>query len=74
MIVGTELIPPARPYFPQPDIEEMKTHLEKILTSRMQTLGEYAKQFEQMFATIAQAKRAVAVNSGTSALEIALRT
>ena len=43
------------------------------MNSGMLTLGEYTKQFEQMFATVSKVKHAVAVNSGTSALEIALR-
>jgi len=71
--MSTDLIPPAKPYFPKSDIEEMKTHLEKILNSGMLTLGEYTKQFEQLFAGMTGVKHAVAVNSGTSALEIALR-
>jgi len=71
---GIDFIPPAKPYFPDSDIEEMKNHLGKILNSGMLTLGEYTKQFEQGFATIASVKHAIAVNSGTSALEIALRT
>jgi perosamine synthetase len=72
--ISNELIPPAKPYFPKSDIEEMKTHLERILNSGMLTLGEYTKQFEQLFATYTGVKQAIAVNSGTSALEIALRT
>jgi len=39
----------------------------------MLTLGEYTKLFESDFAGLCRAKHAVAVNSGTSALEIALR-
>ena len=72
--MSTENIPPARPYFPKSDIEEMKVHVERILNSGMLTLGEYTKQFEQMFAATTNVKHAIAVNSGTSALEIALRT
>ena len=71
--VSGEIIPPARPYFPKADIEEMKVQLEKILSLGMLTLGEYTKQFEQMFAATTNVKHAIAVNSGTSALEIALR-
>jgi dTDP-4-amino-4,6-dideoxygalactose transaminase len=72
-IESSQLIPPAKPYFPKADIEEMKFHLEKILDSGMLTLGEYTKQFEQMFASSVNVKHAIAVNSGTSALEIAIR-
>jgi dTDP-4-amino-4,6-dideoxygalactose transaminase len=74
MASSSQLIPPAKPYFPKSDIEEMKTHVEKILNSGMLTLGEYTKQFEEMFASVSNVKYGVAVNSGTSALEIALRT
>jgi hypothetical protein len=48
-------------------------HPDKILTSGRLTLGEYARDFERQFADAARVRRAVAVNSGTSALEIALR-
>ena len=72
--MGTEFIPPAKPYFPQSDIDEFKSCVEKILHSGMLTLGEFTKQFEQTFATSANVKHAIAVNSGTSALEISLRT
>lgn len=71
---STEFIPPAKPYFPQSDIDEFKSNVEKILHSGMLTLGEFTKQFEQAFATGANVKHAIAVNSGTSALEISLRT
>src|SRR5208337_4915556 len=71
--MSDELIPPAKPYFPRADIEEMKVHLDKILTSGMLTLGEYTRDFERQFAAGLNVKHAVAVNSGTSALEVALR-
>jgi dTDP-4-amino-4,6-dideoxygalactose transaminase len=71
---SSELIPPAKPYFPRQDIEEMKAHIERILSSGMLTLGEYTRQFEQMFASCVGVKHAIAVNSGTSALEITVRT
>ncbi|MGA2790612.1 MAG: DegT/DnrJ/EryC1/StrS family aminotransferase [Candidatus Bathyarchaeia archaeon] len=67
------LIPPAKPFFPQTDIDELKGDLEQILASGMLTLGAYTKKFESEFAKFVNAPHAVAVNSGTSALEIALR-
>jgi len=67
------MIPAAKPYFPRTDIEEMKKHLDRILTSGMLTLGEYTKNFERQFGDLVRVRRAIAVNSGTSALEIALR-
>ncbi len=68
------MIPPAKPYFPKEDIEEIKTHVEKILSSGMLTLHKYTKEFEKRFAELCNVKYAVAVNSGTAALEIILRT
>lgn len=66
-------IPPTKPYFPNEDIQKIKSDVEKILRSGMLTLGEYTKRFEAEFANLCKTKYAVAVNSGTSALEIALR-
>lgn len=67
-------IPPAKPYFPKEDIASIKEEVGKILNSGMLTLGEYTRRFETEYAKLCNVKRAVAVNSGTSALEIALRS
>lgn len=67
------VVPPAKPYFPKEDIQSILKDIEKILGSGMLTLGDYTKQFETEFARLCSVKRAVAVNSGTSAIEIALR-
>jgi perosamine synthetase len=67
-------IPPVKPYFPEEDIEKIKMDVEKILRSGMLTLYTYTKEFESQFSKLCNVKHAVAVNSGTSALEIALRT
>lgn len=40
----------------------------------MLTLGKYGKEFEKNFAAVCGARHAVSVSSGTSALEIALRS
>ena len=66
-------IPPAKPYFPQEDIGLILSDVERILASGMLTLGSYTKRFETEFSKLCNVKRAIAVNSGTSALEIALR-
>lgn len=71
--MSSELIPPMKPWVPRADIEEMKQHLDKILVSGRMTLGEYTKDFERQFADVIGVRHAIAVNSGTSALEIALR-
>lgn len=60
-------------FFPQEDVIQIKNDVENILKSGMLTLGEYTKLFETDFAGMCGVKHAVAVNSGTSALEIALR-
>lgn len=66
-------IPPVKPYFPREDIEEIKEHLEKILVSGMLTLHTYTREFEGRFADLCKVRHAIAVNSGTAALEIALK-
>jgi len=68
------IVPPVKPYFLEEDIEQIKMDVEKILKSGMLTLYTYTKEFENYFAKLCEVKHAVAVNSGTSALEIALRT
>jgi len=67
-------IPPVKPYFPREDIELVEKDLREILNSGMLTMGEYTKRFEREFAKLCNVQYAVAVSSGTSALEIALRT
>jgi len=66
-------IPPVKLYFLSEDLEQIKSDVEKILKSGMLTMGEYTEKFEQEFAKLCGVKHAIAVNSGTSALEIVLR-
>jgi perosamine synthetase len=66
-------IRPVKPYFAQEDIDTAKTYVQEILQSGMLTLSKYTQQFEQAFAQMSKVSHAVAVNSGTSALEIPLR-
>ncbi|HKZ93502.1 MAG TPA: DegT/DnrJ/EryC1/StrS family aminotransferase [Candidatus Bathyarchaeia archaeon] len=66
-------IPPVKPYFPPEDVQTIQKDVEKILNSGMLTLGEYTRRFEEEYAKLCGTKHAVAVNSGTSALEIVLR-
>jgi len=66
-------IPPTKPYFPEQDVERIKSDVERILRSGMLTLGDYTKEFETAFTRLCGVQHAVAVSSGTSALEIALR-
>jgi len=67
-------IPAARIYFPEADRKQLVKQIGEILESGQLTLGKYGKEFEQRFAQYVGTKYAVAVNSGTSALEIILRT
>jgi perosamine synthetase len=69
----------ARVVFPDADRAEIATAIAEILGSGMLTLGPYTRQFEAAFAAAhsgdprAADPYAVAVSSGTAALEIALR-
>jgi len=74
IFVATRKIPPIKLYFPRQDIEQIKSDVEKILSSGMLTMGEYTARFEREFAEVVGVKHSIAVNSGTSALEIALRS
>lgn len=60
-------------YFPSDDIKQIQGDVARILRSGMLTLGEYTRHFEDEYAKLCEVKHAIAVNSGTSALEIALR-
>jgi dTDP-4-amino-4,6-dideoxygalactose transaminase len=66
-------IPAARIYFPEEDRKELLKKIDEILKSGQLTLGKYTREFEEKFAAYIGTKYAVAVNSGTSALEIILR-
>jgi len=68
------IIPPIKLFFPPEDIEQIKSDVEKILFSGMLTLGTYTKNFEDEFTALCEVQHAIAVNSGTAALEIAMRS
>lgn len=67
-------IPAAKIYFPKEDREKILKDIDQALESGQLTLGKYGKEFETRFASYIGSKYAIAVNSGTSALEIPLRT
>jgi dTDP-4-amino-4,6-dideoxygalactose transaminase len=71
--VSRKEIPPVKPYFPPEDIQLIQKDVERILSSGMLTLGEFNNRFEADYAKLCAVKHAVAVSSGTSAIEIALR-
>lgn len=66
-------IPAARIFFPEEDRKVLVKQIDEILNSGQLTLGKYGQEFEQKFASYIGTKYAVAINSGTSALEIILR-
>ena len=66
-------IPAAKIYFPEEDRRSLLYEIDEILSTGQLTLGKYNRQLEEEFARYVGAKYAVAVNSGTSALEIILR-
>ena len=66
-------IPPARVYFPDEDRRIILLQIDEALTTGQLTLGKHVKLFEESFAQKVGTQYAVAVNSGTSSLEIPLR-
>jgi perosamine synthetase len=66
-------IPAAKIFFPDEDRKEILGKIDEVLTTGQLTLGKFGKEFESKFAEYVGVKYAVAVNSGTSALEIPLR-
>lgn len=66
-------VPSAKPYFPETDIDEILSEFRVVLTTGALTMGPRTEDLEQRFAQYVGTQYAVAVSSGTSALEIALR-
>src|SRR5690349_25171973 len=66
-------VPPARVVFSDEDVRAINERIARSLKSGALTLGPIGREFEQGFAELCRTKHAVAVSSGTSALEIALR-
>lgn len=69
-----QVVAPARVDFSAEDRQWIADRIQEILAGGRLTLGSYGEQFEQEFADFLGARHAVAVNSGTAALEIILRT
>ena len=61
------------PFFDEKSIQRILEDVEAVLRSGYLTDGPNVKEFEKKFAEYVGVKHAVAVNSGTSALEIPLR-
>ncbi|MBI4722734.1 MAG: DegT/DnrJ/EryC1/StrS family aminotransferase [Candidatus Stahlbacteria bacterium] len=66
-------VPGVQIYFPEEDKKWILDKINESLSTGQLTLGKYVKQFEQEFASYIGTKYAVAVSSGTSAIEIAMR-
>lgn len=66
-------IPAARVHFTEEDRAWITEKIDQVLASGMLTLGQYGREFERRFAELCGVRHAVAVNSGTAALEIILR-
>jgi len=66
-------VPPARVSFPPEDRAEILARIDEALTTGQLTLGATGRELEDEFATRHQRTHAIAVSSGTSALEIILR-
>lgn len=67
-------IPAAKIQFLPEDRAWIAERISEVLATGQLTLGKYGVQFEENFARLCGARFAVAVNSGTSALEIILRS
>ena len=66
-------IPALRLSYSKEEKNDITKGVNEILNSGFLTMGEKVTQFERLFAEFVGVKHAVAVNSGTSALEIPLR-
>jgi perosamine synthetase len=66
-------VPAARVVFDESDRAEISRLTSEALASGSLTLGRHGREFEQEFAAEHGAPHAVAVSSGTAALELALR-
>lgn len=66
-------IPAAKIYFPEEDREWILEKMGEALESGWLTLGKFNREFEAEFARRHGVEHAVAVNSGTSSIEIILR-
>ncbi len=67
-------IPAAKIQFLPEDRAWITERIGEVLATGQLTLGKYGTQFEEKFAELCGCRHAVAVNSGTSALEIILRS
>lgn len=67
-------VPPAKVSFPEEDRAVILERIDRALQSGQLTLGQYGRELEESFAERHGTAHGVAVSSGTSALEIPLRS
>lgn len=67
-------IPSIKLSFGEDENEEIKSRIDEILSSGFLTLGKYCNEFENKFSGYVGTKYGIATNSGTSALEIIMRS
>ncbi|HYB59516.1 MAG TPA: DegT/DnrJ/EryC1/StrS family aminotransferase [Candidatus Acidoferrales bacterium] len=70
---GQLKVPAAKINFSEEDRRKLLAQMDEILESGQLTLGKHTSEFEKRYAAYIGVRYAIAVNSGTSALEIALR-
>jgi dTDP-4-amino-4,6-dideoxygalactose transaminase len=70
----TRRIPAAKIQFLPEDRAWIAERIQEVLTNGQLTLGKYGGEFESHFAALCGTRHAIAVNSGTSAMEIILRS
>ncbi len=70
----TRKVPAAKIQFLPEDRAWIGDRIQEVLGTGQLTLGKYGTEFEQKFAQFCGVQHAIAVNSGTSSLEIILRT
>ena len=67
------MIPVSRPNYPETEINSITEKIRGALVSGRLVNGPFLKEFENNFSDYIGCRESVGVNSGTSALEIALR-
>lgn len=67
-------VPPAKIHIPEEDRREILAAIDECLATGQLTLGKHGAAFEEAFAQTAGTRHAIAVSSGTSALEIIFRS
>ena len=71
--ISTRKVPAAKIQFLPEDRAWIADRIQEVLSTGQLTLGKYGAEFEQKFAQFCGTRHAIAVNSGTSSLEIILR-